>query len=186
MTDHLEADTITIPGQNYALINVVSPKSNQKNEDCGVKIKGVFATLDEAKQYSQKINKIDPTFDLFVVELYKWFPVPPSIEDIQDQKFQDDKLNEIIESHKQEQMKAKEFFEARKEELMKGKTEPNDQVRYDAPSVEEVKEPDPEKGEEKQETPEKTGEDTTEAEPVKESTEEEEPEPEKGDTEDRD
>lgn len=173
MTDHLEADTITIPGQNYALINVVSPKSNQKNEDCGVKIKGVFATLDEAKQYSQKINKIDPTFDLFVVELYKWFPVPPSIEDIQDQKFQDDKLNDIIESHKQEQMKAKEFFEARKEELMKGQSEPNDQVQYDAPSVEEVKEPDPEpeaepeKGEEKPETPEKTDEKPSESEPEK-------------------
>lgn len=181
MTDHLEADTITIPGQNYALINVVSPKSNQKNEDCGVKIKGVFATLDEAKQYSEKINKIDPTFDLFVVELYKWFPVPPSIEDIQDQKFQDDKLNDIIDSHKQEQMKAKEFFEARKDELMKGKSEPNDQVQYDSPSVEEVKEPDAdlEKGEGEEANPEtepeKENEDTTdekpsEAEPVKEST----------------
>jgi len=159
MTDHLEADTITIPGQNYALINVVSPKSNQKNADCGVKIKGVFATLEEAKQYSQKINKIDPTFDLFVVELYKWFPVPPSIEDIQDQKFQDDKLNNIIESHKQEQLKAKEFFEARKEELMKGKSEPNDQVQYEAPSVEEVPS-DPKKDEEPES--EKGNEGTTE------------------------
>lgn len=147
MTDHLEPDTVTIPGQNYALINVVSPKSNQKNDDCGVKIKGVFATLDEANQYAKKINKIDPTFDLFVVELYKWFPVPPSIEDIQDQKYQDEKLNNIIESHKQEQMKAKEFFESRKDELMKGGAEPNDQVKYEAPSVEEVtddQEPEPE------------------------------------------
>ena len=127
-TDHLEPDTVTIPGQNYALINVVSPNSAQKNETCGLKIKGVFATQEEAKAYAKKINALDPTFDVFLVELYKWLPIPPSIEDIEDKQHQDEKLNQIIDEHKAEQIRAKEFFEKRKEELMAGKIEPVDGV----------------------------------------------------------
>lgn len=124
--NHLEPDTFTIPGQNYALINVVSPKSNQKNDNIGVKIKGVFATLDEAKAHAAKINKIDPTFDLFLVELYKWLPIPPSIDDIENQEYQDKKLNDIISAHHEEQVKAKEYFEQRKTELVQGNLEPNE------------------------------------------------------------
>ena len=127
--NHLEADTFTIPGQNYALINVVSPKSNQKNEDFAVKIKGVFATLEDAKEHAAKINKLDPTFDLFLVELYKWLPIPPSIDDIENKEYQDKKLNDIIISHHDEQIKAKEFFEQRKNELVQGKIEPNDFIQ---------------------------------------------------------
>lgn len=124
MTNHLEPDTVTIPGQNYALINVVSPSSNQKNDTCGVKIKGVFATQEDAQNYAKKLNKMDPTFDIFLVELYKWLPIPPSIDDIQDQKYQDEKLNSIISEHKEEQLRAKEYFEFRKSELMKGNVDP--------------------------------------------------------------
>lgn len=127
-TDHLEADTFTIPGQQYALINVVSPTSKQKNNTCGVKIKGVFATIDEAKIHAQKLSKLDPTFDVFLVELYKWLPIPPSIEDIEDKQHQDEKLNKIIDEHKAEQLRAKEHFEQRKEMLMAGKVDPIDGV----------------------------------------------------------
>lgn len=139
-TDHLEADTFTIPGQQYALINVVSPTSKQKNETCGVKIKGVFASIDEAKVHAQKLSKLDPTFDVFLVELYKWLPIPPSIEDIEDKQHQDDKLNKIIEEHKAEQMRAKEHFEQRKEMLMAGKADPIDGVEktYEEAEPEEV------------------------------------------------
>ena len=127
-TDHLEPDTVTIPGQNYALINVVSPSSNQKNDTCGLKIKGVFATIDEAKAYAQKLSKMDPTFDVFLVETGKWLPIPPSIEDIEDKKHQDEKLNQIIEEHKNEQIRAQEHFEQRKQHLMAGKVDPIDGV----------------------------------------------------------
>jgi hypothetical protein len=138
MTDHLEADSITIPGQNYALINVVSPTSNQKTKECALKIKGVFATIIEAKEYASKISKTDPTFDLFVVELYKWLPIPPTVDEIADQQYQDEKLNTLISEHKNEQIRAKEFFESRKGDLINGGVEPNDQQLSDDKSPLEV------------------------------------------------
>lgn len=139
-TDHLEPDTVTIPGQNYALINVVSPSSNQKNDTCGIKIKGVFATIAEAKAYASKLQKMDPTFDVLLCELYKWLPIPPTLEDIEDQQHQDEKLNQIIDEHKAEQIRAKQFFETRKDELMAGKLEPVDGVEKAYEEAEEEQE----------------------------------------------
>lgn len=131
--DFLKPDSMKIPGQNYALISVVSPQSNQKNDTCGVKIKGVFDTVEEAQHYAKKINQLDPLFDVYLVELYKWLPIPPNADMIQNQEYQDNMLNTIIKSHVEEQQKASAFFEERKLELMKGKGDPLDGlgIKYD-------------------------------------------------------
>lgn len=122
--DYLKPDEITIPGQKYALISVVSPTSNQKNDTCGVKIKGVFETLEEAQLHAKKISKIDPLFDVFLVELYKWLPIPPNKDMIESQEYQDNMLNGIIKGHAEEQQKAKAFFAERKNDLMLGNSDP--------------------------------------------------------------
>lgn len=119
--DYLKADETTIPGQKYALISIVSPESNQKNKTCGVKIRGVFEDIEEAKMHAKKLSTIDPIFDVFLVEMYKWLPVPPNKEMIENQEYQDEVLNTIIKTHTEEQVKAKQFFEERKQEMMADK-----------------------------------------------------------------
>ena len=130
--DYLQADTLQIPGQRYALISIVSPSSNQKNDTCGVKIRGVFETVDEANIQAKKLAKIDPLFDVFLVELYKWLPVPPNKDMIENQEYQDEVLNGIVKTHADEQLKAKEFFEQRKLELMEGNGDPLDGIEVDS------------------------------------------------------
>lgn len=130
MTDYLEPDSFTIPGQRFALINIVSPSSNQKHDTCAVKIKGVFDSIEDAKHHAKKLQKLDPTFDVFLVEMYKWLPVPPTMSDIQDQVHQDEKLNEIISEHANEQIRTKQFFEERKENLKSGKLDPIETEDY--------------------------------------------------------
>ena len=130
--DYLQADTLQIPGQRYALISIVSPSSNQKNDTCGVKIRGVFETVDEANIQAKKLAKIDPLFDVFLVELYKWLPVPPNKDMIENQEYQDEVLNGIVKTHADEQLKAKEFFEQRKLELMEGNGDPLDGFEVDS------------------------------------------------------
>ena len=129
--DYLQADTLQIPGQRYALISIVSPSSNQKNDTCGVKIRGVFETVEEANIQAKKLAKIDPLFDVFLVELYKWLPVPPNKDMIENQEYQDEVLNGIVNTHADEQLKAKEFFEQRKLELMEGDGDPLDGIEVD-------------------------------------------------------
>ena len=133
--DYLQADSIQIPGQKYALISVVSPSSNQKNDTCGVKIRGVFESVDEAQMHTKKLNMVDSLFDVYLVELYKWLPIPPNTDMIENQEYQDGLLNQIVKGHAEEQLKAKEFFEQRKLELMEGKGDPLDGLGIEYPAV---------------------------------------------------
>ena len=116
--ENVEKDTFKINGQNYALVSFVSPESNQKiKEGIGMKIKGVFDKLDEAKEHAEKLQKLDPTFDIYVVEMYSWLLVPPNPDLVSDQVNVDQKLNDIIVGHKESQLKSKMYFEERKREL---------------------------------------------------------------------
>ena len=72
MAETLEQDFITVPGQLYALISLVGPDSPQKTDKMGLKIRGVFNTRDEAGLHAQRLQKSDPTFDIYVVDMYKW------------------------------------------------------------------------------------------------------------------
>ena len=122
--DYLQPDSIQIPGQKFALISVVSPQGNQKNDHCGVKIRGVFDDIESARMHAKKLQTNDPLFDVFLVELYKWLPIPPNSDLIENQEYQDSLLNNIIQGHADEQIRAKEFFEQRKLDLMEGKVDP--------------------------------------------------------------
>lgn len=130
--DYLKPDAVKIPGQNYALISVVSPSSNQKNDTCGVKIRGVFDTVEEANMHAKSLAGTDPLFDVYLVELYKWLPIPPDNDLIENRDYQDEVLNEIVKTHADEKIKAQKFFEDRKQELMEGKGDPLDGI--DPPS----------------------------------------------------
>lgn len=115
--DHLDEDLIKLSGQTYALISVVSPQSNQKHNLCGLKIRGVFATQEDAQHHASKLIKTDTTFDIYVVELYKWLPIPPNNELIDEHVHQEDMLQEIVKGHKDSQIAAKQHFADRQKML---------------------------------------------------------------------
>lgn len=128
--DYLKADTLVVPGQRYALISVVSPSSSQKNETCGVKIRGVFETVEDARMHADQLSKTDSMFDVYLVEMYKWLPIPPNTDMIENQVYQDEVLNTIVKTHVEEKVKVNKFFEERKMELMSGNVDPSATVDY--------------------------------------------------------
>jgi len=125
LDQNVDKDTEKVSGQNYALISVVSPQGGQKSENICLKIKGVFNTLDDANKHAEMLQKIDSTFDIYVVEMYSWLLVPPDPTLIE-QKHVDSKLNEIIGGHRESQLKAKMYFEERKRELIENINIEND------------------------------------------------------------
>ena len=60
--------------------------------------------------------KLDSNFDVFLVEMNKWLPIPPEMDKIQDQVYQDKKLNDLIQGYHEEQLKSKQHFESRKQD----------------------------------------------------------------------
>ena len=124
--DYLKPDEKRFPGQNYALISVVSPDSNQKSKSCGVKIKGVFESIEIAQMEAKRMMDMDSTFDIFLAEVGKWLPIPPDKSMIESQEYQDGYLNSLIQGHIKNNELGNKMFEERKQELMEGKIDPND------------------------------------------------------------
>lgn len=116
--DYLDVDPITVPGQNYVLLSVVSPTSNQRSEKCGVKVRGTFGTRQEADAHAKKLQRLDPSFDIFVAEMYRWLLVPPDAMDIDEQEYQEDTLNNLVKGYRENQVQAKHMFEERKRQVL--------------------------------------------------------------------
>ena len=122
----VEKDSMTVPGQKYALISIVSPQSTQKTDNLCLKIKGVFDRLEDAQKHAEMLQKMDSIFDIYVVEMYSWLLLPPDPE-LLEQVHVDTKLNEIISGHRESQLKSKMYFEERKQELMDNVTLENEE-----------------------------------------------------------
>ena len=90
----LEQDYTTVPGQLFACLSVVGPEAPQKNDKFGIKIRGAFSSRDEAAAHAKRLQKEDSTFDIYVVDMYKWLLIPPDPLKIEDVPYQNEKLEE--------------------------------------------------------------------------------------------
>jgi|SRR6056300_956815 hypothetical protein len=138
----LEQDYTTVPGQLYACLSVVGPEAPQKNDKFGIKIRGAFASRDEAAAHAKRLQKEDSTFDIYVVDMYKWLLIPPDPLKIEDVHYQNEKLEEIMSGYKQNQSEAARMFNERKRDMMESKSyiKPGDEnsmfyTRPDEPPV---------------------------------------------------
>lgn len=118
----LEQDYTTVPGQLYACMSVVGPECPQKNDQFGIKIRGCFATRDEAANHAKRLQKEDATFDIYVVDMYKWLLIPPDPSKIEDVHYTNEKLEEIMTGYRESQQMAAKMFEERKRDMMETKS----------------------------------------------------------------
>lgn len=113
---HLEEDYITVPGQLYALVSFVAPTgTNQRNDKFGIKLRGCFATREDAHAHVKRLQKIDGSMDIYLVDMYKWLLIPPDPNAIDDQEYQEEFLNNLIQGYRENQMLAKQHFLERKQ-----------------------------------------------------------------------
>ena len=113
----LEQDYTTVPGQIYALISLVGPDCPQRGDKFGLKIRGVFNSREEASSHAKRLQREDATFDIYLVDMYKWLLIPPDREQIEDVHYQNEKLEEIMTKYKENQRHAAAMFERRKRDM---------------------------------------------------------------------
>jgi hypothetical protein len=116
----LTQDYTTVPGQLYACLSVIGPEAPQKNDKFGIKIRGAFANRDEAAHHAKRLQKEDPTFDIYVVDMYKWLLIPPDPSAIEDVHYTNEKLEEIMIGYKENQSQAARMFQERKDGMTSG------------------------------------------------------------------
>jgi hypothetical protein len=110
-------DYVTVPGQLFACLSIVGPECPQRNDKFGIKIRGAFPTRDEAERHAKRLQKEDATFDIYVVDMYKWLLIPPDREKIEDVHYANEKLEEIFSKYRENQRMAASLFERRKKDM---------------------------------------------------------------------
>lgn len=81
----------------------------------GLKIRGVYETLGEAKGKAASLQRRDPDFNIFLAETGKWLPLCSDLEYfVKNQEFLEPQLNELMRGYKENQQAKEEFFEAEK------------------------------------------------------------------------
>ena len=117
----LEQDYTTVPGQLFACLSIVGPEAPQKNDKFGIKIRGAFATREEAASHAKRLQKEDATFDIYVVDMYKWLLIPPDPTKIEDSHYTNEKLEELMTGYKENQVQAAKMFNERKRDMIQTK-----------------------------------------------------------------
>ena len=107
-----------MPGQLFALISMVGPDMPQKNEQLGLKIRGCFATKEDAESHAKRLQKEDALVDIYVVDMYKWLLIPPDRDQIDNVHYQNEKLEEIMTKYRENQRQAASMFEKRKRDML--------------------------------------------------------------------
>ena len=114
----LEQDYTTVPGQLFACLSIVGPECPQKNDKFGIKIRGTFNTRDEAASHAKRLQREDSTFDIYVVDMYKWLLIPPDPSMIEDSHYTNEKLEELMTGYKENQALAAQMFNERKRDMV--------------------------------------------------------------------
>lgn len=116
--DYLVEDQ-PIHSQKYALISIIGPHMKQKCDIWGLKVRGVCDSLEAAKTLTKKIMKYDKDYDIYTVDVGKFFPLTVEPYDVADIEYENDQLNALVKNYLENKEKANEHWNKRKNEMMK-------------------------------------------------------------------
>jgi len=123
-TDYLTEDPI-ISEQKFMCISFLKPSSIEekyRNKDltvCGVKVRGCYATYEEAKIRADFLQKCDVNHNIYVGEVGKWCPFEDNPEKAKDSEYMNKDLNKLMKTYNTQQAEAKQYHELRKQEMVK-------------------------------------------------------------------
>lgn len=86
----------------------------------GLKVRGVYDTYNEAAARAKTIQKLDPSFNVYVGQVGFWLPWDPSPSDVSDQEYSDDQLNTLMKHYRTNESQRDEFFQNTKQNRLAG------------------------------------------------------------------
>lgn len=116
--DYLTEDK-PIQGQVWYCVSFLSPEGVRNCSVRGLKIRGVYATEQEARERAKELEQVDPDFHVFVGEVGKWCPWDPNPDTCQDSVYQNDELNNLMKEYKKNRQQAQKAEQERKAEMIK-------------------------------------------------------------------
>jgi hypothetical protein len=86
----------------------------------GLKVRGVYDTYNEASARAKTLQKLDPSFNVYVGQVGFWLPWDPEPHDVADQEYADEQLNTLMKKYKENESQREEFFAKTKSEKLTG------------------------------------------------------------------
>jgi hypothetical protein len=94
-------------------------KYNFQTSTRGLKIRGVYPTLEEAELRCKMLREIDPNHDVFVGPIGLWMPWDPEAYKTGRVEYMEDELNQLMHEKTKNESFAKSAFEQRVKETKK-------------------------------------------------------------------
>lgn len=93
----------------------------------GVKIRRVFANLEECQTYAKVMQKRYPNDNLYIGKVGAWLPWDPSEHIMPEVEYAEKELNELMRKYKENEVNREIFFEEEKAEKIRKQREENKQ-----------------------------------------------------------
>jgi len=131
--DYLTEDSV-IPDQKFVCISIIKPtslsekkleeinkKGNGKNNLTvnGIKVRGSYATYEEAQKRCEFLQKCDPYHNIYIGEVGKWCPFEDDPTKAKNSEYMNKDLNKLMKNYDEQQNEAKEYHEIRKQDMVR-------------------------------------------------------------------
>ena len=80
----------------------------------GIKVRGVFDTIEEARNRSEFLKKQDKAHNIFIGQVGCWCPFSPNPDELENQEYSETQLNTLMKEYKKNIDARDEVFEKRK------------------------------------------------------------------------
>ena len=126
MSTTMEDDYKTFVDKNEEeLENAFNAKHNFQTSTRGLKIRGVYPTLEEAELRCKMLREVDPNHDVFVGPIGLWMPWEPEAYKTGRVEYMEDELNQLMQEKNKNEAFAKNAFDQRVKESKKKAIEEN-------------------------------------------------------------
>ena len=113
--DRLKEDP-PIRGQLYYLISYISPEGIKNCNIRAQKMRGVFASKEEADAKATELRELEPEFHIWMGEVGKWCPFDPDPYDgAEKQNFYEEEMQKLYDGYNEQQKKAQQVEKDRRD-----------------------------------------------------------------------
>lgn len=120
--DYLKPDSLLSSGlENQKFICVSFLHSEGRKGLIGFKFRGAFATVEEAQSHAKQLSEIDPNYDTYVGEGFKWLPIDPEADpkNVKSVVYYEKELQNIAKNYEENLLQQQKLEQERKANLIK-------------------------------------------------------------------
>jgi 3'-phosphoadenosine 5'-phosphosulfate sulfotransferase len=85
----------------------------------GVKVRGVYDSIQEAEKKAKQLQTKDRSFHVFVGQVGYWLPWDPNADKVDDEEYLEEGLNNLMKEYKKNEASRDIFYEEQKREKLK-------------------------------------------------------------------